>query len=299
MKVSLGRCELASSVGPVPPAFDEWFARATEVDPGRRFQSANELTQALRRLAAEAQPPHPGESRQAPGELFATQVAAAASALPKTIGEPSELLHTEAAAITSNTNSAVTSPMVAAQRTALARRGQWSGGAAALALAVAAAVAGTLIIVVGGGTWFRTAPQQDAETSAPPAATVLEASQPLRAAESQAGARAASGLVGGLPNATLMALPAPTAALLVAPAEQVEQVAGPSGAPSTSEKGSRSRRAGSRGKSAATRARAPASDVSPAEGSVPSKRRSSRAQGVPPAAKATTVPNRLDAYDWQ
>jgi serine/threonine protein kinase len=32
----------------VPPAFDEWFAKATQRDPAQRFQSARELTTALR-----------------------------------------------------------------------------------------------------------------------------------------------------------------------------------------------------------------------------------------------------------
>jgi eukaryotic-like serine/threonine-protein kinase len=36
-----------SAAAPVPPGFDGWFKRATERDPSRRFQSAEELTQAL------------------------------------------------------------------------------------------------------------------------------------------------------------------------------------------------------------------------------------------------------------
>ena len=38
-----------SAVGKVPPGFDEWFSRAVERDVNRRFQSAKELSSALRR----------------------------------------------------------------------------------------------------------------------------------------------------------------------------------------------------------------------------------------------------------
>ncbi len=36
-----------SQIAPVPPGFDEWFARATARDPERRFQSVAEFTAAL------------------------------------------------------------------------------------------------------------------------------------------------------------------------------------------------------------------------------------------------------------
>jgi serine/threonine-protein kinase len=39
-----------STLGPVPPGFDAWFARATERDPDRRFQSATEMAEALRAI---------------------------------------------------------------------------------------------------------------------------------------------------------------------------------------------------------------------------------------------------------
>jgi serine/threonine-protein kinase len=38
-----------SQLGLVPPGFDEWFARAVERDPSRRFQTARELADELRR----------------------------------------------------------------------------------------------------------------------------------------------------------------------------------------------------------------------------------------------------------
>jgi serine/threonine-protein kinase len=41
-----------SRIAPVPPGFDAWFARALERDPDRRFQSAKELVDALRREIA-------------------------------------------------------------------------------------------------------------------------------------------------------------------------------------------------------------------------------------------------------
>ncbi len=37
-----------SQLAPVPAGFDEWFARASERDPDRRFQSAREMAQTLR-----------------------------------------------------------------------------------------------------------------------------------------------------------------------------------------------------------------------------------------------------------
>jgi serine/threonine-protein kinase len=38
---------IPSSVGPVPPGFDEWFVRGTQRDPARRFQSAREMADEL------------------------------------------------------------------------------------------------------------------------------------------------------------------------------------------------------------------------------------------------------------
>jgi serine/threonine-protein kinase len=39
-----------SAIAHVPPGFDAWFARATERDPDRRFQSATDLAESLRQL---------------------------------------------------------------------------------------------------------------------------------------------------------------------------------------------------------------------------------------------------------
>jgi eukaryotic-like serine/threonine-protein kinase len=52
MKISLGRAETPSSVAPVPAGFDAWFARATAVEPARRFQSVTQLAAELQALAA-------------------------------------------------------------------------------------------------------------------------------------------------------------------------------------------------------------------------------------------------------
>ncbi|MFO0553582.1 MAG: protein kinase [Polyangiaceae bacterium] len=37
----------------LPPAFDDWFAKATDIDPARRFQRAGEMARALRNAFAE------------------------------------------------------------------------------------------------------------------------------------------------------------------------------------------------------------------------------------------------------
>jgi len=52
MKISLGRAEVPSSVAAVPEGFDAWFARAINVDPAARFQSASELALGLAELTA-------------------------------------------------------------------------------------------------------------------------------------------------------------------------------------------------------------------------------------------------------
>ena len=46
-----------SSLAPLPPAFDAWFAKAASRDVEARFQSAKEMAEALRAVAMEAVPP--------------------------------------------------------------------------------------------------------------------------------------------------------------------------------------------------------------------------------------------------
>jgi len=45
-----------STVADVPPGFDAWFARAVERDPDKRFQTAREMTDALREALGVAEP---------------------------------------------------------------------------------------------------------------------------------------------------------------------------------------------------------------------------------------------------
>jgi hypothetical protein len=57
LKISLGRSRVPSSLGSVPSGFDEWFARATHLDPGERFQSAIDLARALGEVCARGAAP--------------------------------------------------------------------------------------------------------------------------------------------------------------------------------------------------------------------------------------------------
>jgi len=52
MQICAGPIPIPSQVAPVPPGFDEWFARATSRDPAGRFQSARELSGTLRHVLA-------------------------------------------------------------------------------------------------------------------------------------------------------------------------------------------------------------------------------------------------------
>ena len=51
LKICAEPIPVPSTIAPVPPGFDAWFARATERDPNRRFQSAWEMADALRGAA--------------------------------------------------------------------------------------------------------------------------------------------------------------------------------------------------------------------------------------------------------
>ena len=48
VQICVAPVPVPSQRGPVPPGFDEWFARATARDPAERFQSAREFAQTLR-----------------------------------------------------------------------------------------------------------------------------------------------------------------------------------------------------------------------------------------------------------
>jgi eukaryotic-like serine/threonine-protein kinase len=52
-----------SSLGPVPPGFDQWFFKATQKKPGKRFQTADEMAERLHAVLAAAVAAAPGTAR--------------------------------------------------------------------------------------------------------------------------------------------------------------------------------------------------------------------------------------------
>ena len=52
LQICLKPIPVPSSVAPVPPGFDDWFARGTRRAPAERFQSAREMVDALRVVLA-------------------------------------------------------------------------------------------------------------------------------------------------------------------------------------------------------------------------------------------------------
>lgn len=81
-----------SSLGQVPPGFDEWFARAVARDPQARFASAREASEELRRICSGvAAPPVSVDSFRHPGTLSATSTSAmSTSALIRSTHEEPE-----------------------------------------------------------------------------------------------------------------------------------------------------------------------------------------------------------------
>jgi serine/threonine protein kinase len=79
MRISIGRCEPPSSVASVPVGFDAWFARATQIDPAQRFQSASQLSAALTALvaASDGRGQLSGASAALDPTLLASDIAAA------------------------------------------------------------------------------------------------------------------------------------------------------------------------------------------------------------------------------
>jgi eukaryotic-like serine/threonine-protein kinase len=104
-----------SKIGPVPPGFDGWFARACAREPEHRFQSAREAAAELRRLIQHAVPDDPPLTLEAGGvpelpvesrvELHIARVpneaASASEAVPAEPSPRSELNITTAAASSS------------------------------------------------------------------------------------------------------------------------------------------------------------------------------------------------------
>lgn len=55
MQICAAPIPVPSAIGPVPPGFDAWWAKATERDPTARFQSAKELATSLRAVLLEGE----------------------------------------------------------------------------------------------------------------------------------------------------------------------------------------------------------------------------------------------------
>ena len=69
LKVCAAPIPAPSKVNPdVPPGFDAWFARACSRDPAKRFQSAEELAQALAGVCGLGRHPD-GDARRGPGAV--------------------------------------------------------------------------------------------------------------------------------------------------------------------------------------------------------------------------------------
>ena len=162
MKISLGRVDKPSSVAEVPVGFDEWFARATAVDPAGRYQSVSELASALNAIAAHG----PREVSSGTPQSLAAAAALALSTTdlgPASTSRESPLRRasSESAAPGLSTTSAGGSivPSRPGERRP-ARVGRWALGAAAVI------VAGAL-----GANYMR-------GSSAPPAPATSVAAQP-------------------------------------------------------------------------------------------------------------------------
>jgi len=74
MQICAAPIPVPSAIGPVPPGFDAWWARATERDPAARFQSARELATSLRAVLGDE------ETALRPGRHDQTASAAGAEA---------------------------------------------------------------------------------------------------------------------------------------------------------------------------------------------------------------------------
>ncbi len=90
LKICTDPIPVPSSRAPLPPGFDSWFARATERDPSRRFQSALEMANALRAVVEGTAPgtlpsaaPHSG-----PGAYLSAPPSAAATVQPMVSAPP-------------------------------------------------------------------------------------------------------------------------------------------------------------------------------------------------------------------
>ena len=67
VSVCMNPLPVPSERGPVPPGFDEWFARACSRERSERFQDAKEFAGAFEELAADYDPVLPADSSEGPG----------------------------------------------------------------------------------------------------------------------------------------------------------------------------------------------------------------------------------------
>jgi serine/threonine-protein kinase len=134
MKIALGRADVPSSLGPVPLGFDAWFARATQVDPAQRFQSARELASALNGIAGKTSGTAPATAR-AELELAATLASASAGSQQAERSPQPELqatavlvaTHADAALSTTSTGASVPSRPGEMRGSRAWRRALWAG----------------------------------------------------------------------------------------------------------------------------------------------------------------------------
>jgi serine/threonine-protein kinase len=264
MRISLGRAEAPSRLAPVPVGFDEWFARATQVDPALRFQSAGELAKQLQALLGSARS---GEQPAARAPTLSSGAATTRTSLAAGAAAPTlaTLSTTQISSVVVNPSA----PLVAPSR----------GRHRALLLAAAGAA---LISALGlVAAWSRPGPsaaESQRGLTTDPSATPAAMTPPLTPAASlsepsSAGAGGAAGQdsAGASPNA--MAAQPPAAELQQAAPDGVAS-AGP--ATSLSQRPSHWRR------------------PRPAEAG---RTRTAVTPGA--RRKATGAGDPLEAYDWQ
>lgn len=312
MKISLGRSEPPSSVAPVPPGFDEWFARATEVDPERRFQSAKELAQAFTRLVLAAPQPAPASEittvpRAAPTVGFelvpyaaAVAPAATAGAVAGAASTPTldEAPLTDAALVTSNTNSGV-SRAVAARAAVPPQRRSWRRwglmGVGAAAAAVLSVRVGALLQPVPelGKSTSVVAPLGVAPLGAAPlapAAAAVQGSQPSPAEQAAVRGLPAPALSGAAQPRAALAEPDASAALVARPAVLAGRVNAALEGGAGSARGDRRVVFGGK----------PSRKAKPADARSSKRQKQSASPPAPTeAARPARKRNPLDAYDMQ
>jgi serine/threonine-protein kinase len=87
LQVCVRPIPVPSSVAPVPPGFDAWFARATERALGARFQSAKELADALRAALEGGPERSPSGTWLGPGGVLSPHASPPSAASPAAAGE--------------------------------------------------------------------------------------------------------------------------------------------------------------------------------------------------------------------